>query len=208
MTNRAAATDRTRAAIVAAAVELHSAHGIAATSWEDIAARAGVSQATAYRHFPNLAALVPDCARLVFVDIAQIPTAEAVTSMYAGHQTVGRRVAHLVESSAHCYERAERWLHAMFCEAPHVPEMADAVLREQRALAALLAGALNDAPVDSATFNVVRVLIDFPFYKQLRDSGLSRAHAATEMTRLALATLTAAGVPGTSRGRTRKGDSQ
>ncbi|MCU1365599.1 MAG: hypothetical protein JWN39_1238, partial [Ilumatobacteraceae bacterium] len=63
---RAEAVGKSRAAIVAAARELHAERGLVATSWDDIAERAGVSTATVYRHFPSLAELVPACAQTVF----------------------------------------------------------------------------------------------------------------------------------------------
>jgi AcrR family transcriptional regulator len=46
MSNRAASVARTRQRIVDATRELHGEQGIAATSWDDIAARAGVGVGT------------------------------------------------------------------------------------------------------------------------------------------------------------------
>jgi AcrR family transcriptional regulator len=45
-------TDRTRAALIAAALELFEEHGFDNTTAAQIAARAGVSQMTFFRHFP------------------------------------------------------------------------------------------------------------------------------------------------------------
>src|SRR5260370_24521408 len=59
-----AQTDRR---IVAAAIGLHAERGVVDTSWQDIAERAHVSPATAYRHFRSLSELIPACARS-FVD--------------------------------------------------------------------------------------------------------------------------------------------
>ena len=59
MSRRAAAVAQTRKRIVDATLELHGEQGIAATSWDDIAARAGVGVGTVYRHFPSLDELVP-----------------------------------------------------------------------------------------------------------------------------------------------------
>ena len=57
---------RTRARIVAAAVELHQEKGVTATSIADIAARAGVGKVTVYRHFPDETALVGACSGAYF----------------------------------------------------------------------------------------------------------------------------------------------
>jgi len=64
--SRAESRDRTRRKIVEAAVSLHQAKGIAATSMNDIAERAGVGKVTVYRHFPDEAALLGACSGLYF----------------------------------------------------------------------------------------------------------------------------------------------
>ncbi len=61
MGKRAAAVAETRARIVEATMELHGERGIHATSWEEIAKRAGVAIGTVYRHFPSLDELLPAC---------------------------------------------------------------------------------------------------------------------------------------------------
>jgi AcrR family transcriptional regulator len=58
---RAAAMERTRARITSAAIELHGTIGPAATTMSGVAARAGVTRATLYRHFPTEAALLAAC---------------------------------------------------------------------------------------------------------------------------------------------------
>ena len=58
---RAEAQSQTRQKIVDAAIELHQAKGLAATSVNDIAERAKVAKVTVYRHFPDEEALVNAC---------------------------------------------------------------------------------------------------------------------------------------------------
>jgi AcrR family transcriptional regulator len=58
---RADAMQRTRARITSAAIELHGTIGPAATTMSGVAARAGVTRATLYRHFPTEAALFAAC---------------------------------------------------------------------------------------------------------------------------------------------------
>src|SRR5688500_5791576 len=53
MSRRASAVAETRRRIIDATRALHTERGIAATSWDDIAARAGVGVGTVYRHFPS-----------------------------------------------------------------------------------------------------------------------------------------------------------
>src|SRR3954447_24930744 len=58
---RADAQQATRARIAAAAAELHEEVGVAKTTVAEIARRAGVQRLTVYKHFPDLAALLPAC---------------------------------------------------------------------------------------------------------------------------------------------------
>ena len=57
----AEAQSQTRQRIVDAAIELHQAKGLAATSVNDIAERAKVAKVTVYRHFPDEETLVNAC---------------------------------------------------------------------------------------------------------------------------------------------------
>jgi len=63
---RAEGQRRTRQKIVEAAIELHQAKGLAATTMNDIAERAKVGKVTVYRHFPDEAALVGACSGQYF----------------------------------------------------------------------------------------------------------------------------------------------
>jgi AcrR family transcriptional regulator len=58
---RAAGMDRTRERITNAAIDLHGSVGPAATTMSAVAANAGVTRATLYRHFPNEDALFAAC---------------------------------------------------------------------------------------------------------------------------------------------------
>jgi AcrR family transcriptional regulator len=58
---RAEMRGETRRRIVDAAIELHETVGPAATSFSDIAERAGVGRVTVYRHFPDEASLLGAC---------------------------------------------------------------------------------------------------------------------------------------------------
>lgn len=63
---RAESQARTRQKIVDAAIELHQAKGLAATTMADIAEHAEVGKVTVYRHFPDEAALVGACSGQYF----------------------------------------------------------------------------------------------------------------------------------------------
>lgn len=63
---RAERQDETRQRIVDAAVELHQAKGLTATTISDIAERANVGRVTVYRHFPDEESLVGACSGQYF----------------------------------------------------------------------------------------------------------------------------------------------
>jgi AcrR family transcriptional regulator len=51
-------------------MQLHDEQGVAATSFVDVAKRAGIGAATVYRHFPTLASLVIACGAHVWREMA------------------------------------------------------------------------------------------------------------------------------------------
>src|SRR5437773_2543351 len=63
--------------VAAAAAELHAEKGPVATSYSDIAQRAGVSLPTVYNYFPTQAALMGACTGHVAADAPSLPV-EAV----------------------------------------------------------------------------------------------------------------------------------
>ena len=66
MKRRAQTQARTRQKIVDATIELHQTKGIAATSFADVAERAGVGKVTVYRHFADEDALATACSGQYF----------------------------------------------------------------------------------------------------------------------------------------------
>jgi AcrR family transcriptional regulator len=69
-----------KARIAAATADLHSAQGVAATSYAEIAARAGVSLPTVYSHFPKRDDLLQSCTSHV---AAQAPPLQAESILAA-----------------------------------------------------------------------------------------------------------------------------
>src|SRR5688500_5079721 len=113
MSRRAAAAAQTRDRIVAATCELHGEQGIAATSWDDIAARAGVGVGTVYRHFPSLDELIPACGAVTMQAIALPDPAD----VFEGAKDADERIGRLVREAFAIYERAAPWLRAIRVDA-------------------------------------------------------------------------------------------
>ena len=184
---RAQGVAATRARIVQAAVVLHGEQGIGATTWEEIAGRAGVSTATVYRHFPSFESLIPACARDAFEAGAQLPSREVIDALFAALPSVPERIRKLVEESCTCYQRGEAWLAACRREAlGTVPGLVEIVASQQRALDALIRGALAGTSPPTDAVRTLGVLLDFPFWKALIGGGVPRQRAPEVITRLAV----------------------
>jgi AcrR family transcriptional regulator len=163
MGKRAAAVAETRRRIVEATLELHTTKGVAATSWEDIAERAGVGVGTVYRHFPSLDELVPACGA-VAAEIVALPDAAAVEAAFAG---AGDRAATLVREVFAIYERGAAALWATRRE-PHVHPR---LRQDAEALDAALDRLIDTAAIGGDR-RVVRGLLDLATWDALRRQGL------------------------------------
>jgi AcrR family transcriptional regulator len=179
---RAEAVAKTRAAIVAAARQLHAERGLVATSWDDIAERAGVSTATVYRHFPSLAELVPACAQTVF-DLIQPLTPEQAAGVFASFERAADRFEHVARSSAHCYQAGADWLHAAHRERDFLPELEGAMGVIEDSLRQLVTAAAGRR-LTKADHAQLFVLCDFPLWWSLNTSGLSDRATEEAMVRL------------------------
>src|SRR5688500_12570201 len=109
MSKRAAAVAQTRQRIVDATLELHGEQGIAATSWDDIAARAGVGVGTVYRHFPSLDELIPACGEIT-KQVVALPDPSRLPALFEDATEPAERIARLVRETFAIYERAARAL--------------------------------------------------------------------------------------------------
>ena len=189
---RADAVARTREAIVAAARDLHAERGLTATSWEDIAERAGVSTATVYRHFPSTTDLVPACARTVF-DVIQPPTVEQAGATFGALDRAGDRFEQLVRYSCHCYAAGAGWLHAAHRERDFSGEL-DAALRIIEDTLRVLVTAAAGRRLSKADHAVLFVLCDFPMWWSLTATGLSARAAEDALVRLVRAEVDRVGL--------------
>ena len=179
---RAEAVVKTRTAIVGAARELHSERGLVATSWDNIAERAGVSTATVYRHFPSLAELVPACAQTVF-DLIQPLTPEQASGVFASFERAADRFEHVARSSAHCYQAGADWLHAAHRERDFLPELESAMRVIEDSLHVLVTTAAGRR-LSKVDHNLLFVLCDFPLWWSLTASGLPARTVEEAMVRL------------------------
>jgi AcrR family transcriptional regulator len=183
MTRRASAVAQTRRTIIDATRRLHAEQGIAATSWDDIAARAGVGVGTVYRHFPSLDELIPACGEIT-MQIVALPEPKRAASLFDGLDAPAERIERLVREVFAVYERGAPELRAIRDE-PHVhPRVAE----DRDAIEASLS-ALVDAAVGRADRAVARAMVDLGTWQALRDQGLGPADAVDAVSRMLAARI-------------------
>lgn len=182
MAARADAVANTRHRIVAAAKSLHAERGVVPTGWDDVAARAGVSTATVYRHFPSLAELIPACARSVF-DIIEPPGFEDAALRFPADGSPADRLEYLVRASCECYGKGRDWLHAAHRERDFVAEL-DVALRVLDETLMVLVEAAAGRELSRVEARSLFTLCDFPFWWSLTAAGLTDTEVEQEIVRL------------------------
>jgi AcrR family transcriptional regulator len=171
MQKRAQALEETRNQIVWATMQLHAEKGVATTSQADIAARAGVSPATVYRHFPTLGSLVRACGKEVWMAVSP-PRPEDADRVYAGLQTTRERLQRFVEEVSEFYGRAWVPLDSARQERSRVPELDEDVRWVEAGLEALAREALALEGTAEPEVQLTLALTDFAVWKSLRDHGV------------------------------------
>jgi AcrR family transcriptional regulator len=189
MSRRASAVAQTRRRIIDAARELHGEQGIAATSWDDIAARAGVGVGTVYRHFPSLDELIPACGD-ISNQIVALPDPRGVPSLFDGLADPRARVERLVREAFAIYERGAAELRAIRNEPDVHPRVAEDAEALEASLSALVDAAVEPSGISRADRAVVRAMIDLGTWQALRDQGLGLAEAVDAVSQLLAARMT------------------
>lgn len=163
---RAEGQDATRERIVEATAALHYEQGVAATSYIQIAERAGVGAATVYRHFPTLGSLVSACGALV-EEVMQPPLPENAQAVFAGLGTRQQRLERLVAELDEFYGRGAVWLGIAARDRDRVPEL-DGFLRQVDAgVEALVKGAAG-AGSSEAEIRLMTALADVSVWQSLK----------------------------------------
>jgi AcrR family transcriptional regulator len=190
MRKRAAAVARTQQRIVDATRELHSEQGIAATSWDDIAARAGVGVGTVYRHFPSLDELIPACGDIT-MQVVALPDSATLPALFEHATEPAERIDRLVREAFAIYERGAPELRAIRREADTHPRLAQDRDQLDASLNALVDTALG--PLDATRHDqaVARALIDLNTWGALRDQGLEPAECVATISDMLARRLTA-----------------
>ncbi|MEP9389735.1 TetR/AcrR family transcriptional regulator [Mesorhizobium sp. KR9-304] len=165
MRKRADDWQKTRERILQATMQLHDEQGVAPTTFSDIAKRAGLGQATLYRHFPTLGDLVQACGGHVWQEM-QPPTAEGAAAVFEGLTSVDERLEKLVEEIDAFYRRGALRLHLAGRDRDLIPAL-DYFLRAVEAgVGAYVEQALAPAKPPKRTLEVVTALMSFPVWQR------------------------------------------
>jgi len=190
MSKRAAAVARTRQRIVDAARELHGEQGIAATSWDDIAARAGVGVGTVYRHFRSLDELVPACGEIT-MQVVALPDPATVVALFEHVTEPAERIERLVREAFAIYERGAPELRAIRREGDVHPRLARDSDQFDASLSALVNTALGPLDATQQDRAVARAMVDLNTWEALRDQGLGPAESVAAISDMLAMRLTA-----------------
>jgi AcrR family transcriptional regulator len=173
-----------KAGIAAAAVGLHAEKGALATSYADIAERAGVSLPTVYKHFPTQDELIGACTAHAASKAPELPVGEIL-----GAPTLADAAAVLVEAMERIHLYFEPWM--AWGERRVIPALQAFLDGERRQLTGLVAQLLKSHLGDgdhrevSATWES---LLSFDFWHRLvREHKLARNPVRRQVVHLLLA---------------------
>jgi len=171
MRKRADDWQKTRERILQATMQLHDEKGVAPTTFADIAKRAGLGQATLYRHFPTIGDLVRTCGGHVWKEMRP-PMAQAAEAVFEGLSGTGRRLEKLVEEIDAFYCRGANRLGLAGRDRDLLPELDQFLGAVEAGVAAYVAEALAPSKASPRTVEVVNALMSFPVWRRFRQIGL------------------------------------
>jgi AcrR family transcriptional regulator len=172
MVKRAAALEETRSQIVAATVHAHRELGIQATSWDEIARRAGVGVGTVYRHFRSLDELLPACGEIVQQTMA-LPTPDEIPRVFEGARSSRARIDRLVALVFDIYERAAPFIHNIRTEREQLPQLEPWHQMIDGTLDGLLCEALRPRTPTRQQRESARALLDLDTWRAFKRCDLS-----------------------------------
>ena len=177
--------DPTRERIIECTLELHMSQGIQATTWAEIAEKAGLPLDTVQALFPTQDELRRSCGEH-FMESLQLPPADRAPEVFAGASSETERIRRLVETSFGVYERGGDGIAVARRERAAVPAADESLSELDSSLDAIVVETLRPLSPDSASVASLRALTDLEVWRTLRDQGatpeaaVEQASAAVE----------------------------
>lgn len=172
--DRARSQAETRERIVLATMQLHDEQGVAATSFVDIAKRAGIGAATVYRHFPTLGSLVMACGAHVWKDMNP-PVPEQASAVFQGLDRTTDRLQRLVDEVDAFYRRGALRLTAAQADRHLIPELDQFLRAVEAGVSALVREAVKDETLPDPVLQLLVALMDFPVWSSMQKIAVGDA---------------------------------
>jgi AcrR family transcriptional regulator len=167
MNERAKAQDETRERIVRATMALHDEQGVAATSFTDVAHRAGIGPATVYRHFPTVGALIAACGVHVWAEMRP-PVPELAPAIFEGVAARPARLLRLVDELDAFYRRGALRLRKAAGDRDAIPELDELLKAVDAGVDALVREAVKGEELPELTIALLISLTEFPVWQSLQ----------------------------------------
>lgn len=167
MKGRAKAQDETRERIVRATMQLHDEQGVAATSFVDVARRAGTGAATVYRHFPKIGDLVLACGAHVWREMRP-PEPDQAAAVFDGLPGLDERLLRLVEELDAFYRRGALRLAIAASDRRRIAELDGFLSAVEAGVAALVHEAVKFDMPPAHVMQLLIALTDFNFWVLLQ----------------------------------------
>jgi AcrR family transcriptional regulator len=171
--------DPTRERIVMSAFDLHSSQGIRATTWSQIADRAGVPIETVEELFPTFDDLTRSCGEH-FMESLQMPPRDRAPQVFAGASSENERIRRLVETFFGAYERGAQGIIVARRERKDVPAADESLAELDNTFDALVVEALRPLRPGSSSIESLRALTDVEVWRALRHQGAAPEAAVDE----------------------------
>ncbi len=171
--------DPTRERIIESALELHTSQGILATTWPEIADRAGVPVETMEALFPTFDDLARSCGQHLMESL-QLPPHDRAPEVFAGASSENERIHRLVETFFGVYERGAPGITVGRRERKEVPAVGETVEELENTFDALVVEALPPQRRDSSSVASLRALTDVEVWRALRHQGATPDAAVDE----------------------------
>ena len=160
----------TRERIIESTLDLHSSQGIQATTWQEVATRAGVPVETVEAMFPTLDDLARSCGAH-FLESLQMPPPDRAPDIFAGASSEPERIRRLVRTLFRIYERGADGITVARRERAEVPAVGESMYHLDTSFDALVTEALRPRRPDSPSVASLRALTDLEVWRTLRDQG-------------------------------------
>jgi AcrR family transcriptional regulator len=176
--------DPTREHIIETTLALHLSKGIKATTWSQIADKAGVPVETVEGLFPTQDELVRSCGEHFF-ETLQLAPIDRAPEIFAGASSENERIRRLVESFFGAYERGADGIAAARRERYDLAPLTESMEALDNTFDAFVVEALRPQPADTSSVASLRALTDLEVWRGLREHGAT-PEAAVQQTTIAV----------------------